>query len=399
MARMFEKGELKELWPFYIEKFLSHILYFAPAFWILQFQQNFSLLQIGILFSIVSITAFLSEIPTGAIADIYGRKFSTLIGYFLTAIILVFFSFVKDFNWLVVLFVLWGIAGTFYSGAKEAWIVDKLKSKRKSHLIRDYYIKNQSLMKASMFVSGFLGAFIVSRMGLNAIWAFAALSFFVSGIILSFIGEERVTKEKPQTFRMLFVQARDSIRYSWKHHVLFFLLLATFFIMLRDAFGGDIVWQPFLRSLGLPISAFGILFSAAMLIGIVTPFFAKRLVKKFGGERESLSFLVLCSIILDLAVILAGNVWFGMAILLGMYIAIDLYYTIGDSYFQKHVPSKMRATITSLKGMMISIGYTISFALSGLFANWIGPQKTIVLGAVFLVPAFFLYLRIREKKK
>src|SRR3989344_5116051 len=114
--KIFQKDELKILWPFYIERFLTHILFFAPAFWILQFQQSLSLFQIGILFSVLSITTFLFEVPTGAFADIYGRKASVLFSYFLTAITLIFLAFVTNFYILVLIFAIWGIANTFSSG-------------------------------------------------------------------------------------------------------------------------------------------------------------------------------------------------------------------------------------------------------------------------------------------
>ena len=127
----FKNGEIKHLGIFYLEKFISSLLFFAPAFWILQFNQNLNLFQIGILFSILSITSFLFEIPTGAFADIYGRKASVLFSYFLTAITLIFLSFITNFYATALIFAIWGIANTFSSGAKESWVIDNLKFNKK----------------------------------------------------------------------------------------------------------------------------------------------------------------------------------------------------------------------------------------------------------------------------
>jgi len=278
--KLFSDGELKILWPFYLERFISLLLYFAPAFWILQFQQNFSLTQIGILFGILSFSHFIFEIPTGAFADIYGRKNSTLLGYFMTGIVVLFLSFTSNFYYLVLLFILWGVAGTFISGARESWIIDRLKANKKENLINDFYIKEQSVIRISLFLSGFLGAFIVSKFGLDIIWFFAGLSYLVSGFLLIFIKEFKIHDAENKNTSSILEQAKVSIKYSWKHHVLFFLLVATFFIMFRDSFGGDLVWQPFLKSLGFPVFAFGILFSIIALIGTFTPFFANLVVKE-----------------------------------------------------------------------------------------------------------------------
>jgi len=77
--KIFQKGELKLLWPFYLDAFLSPMLFFMPAFVVVYFRDlGFSLFQISLLTMMMPLSMFLFEIPTGAIADLYGRKFSVL---------------------------------------------------------------------------------------------------------------------------------------------------------------------------------------------------------------------------------------------------------------------------------------------------------------------------------
>jgi len=288
---------------------------------------------------------------------------------------------------------------TFISGAKEAWIVDKIKYNKRKDLIKEFYLKDQSIIRFSLFLSGLLGALIVAKLGLDIIWLFAGLSFFITGLILCFISEERVSKDKKQGFKQIFIQAKKSIKFSLKHQVLLLIFIATFFIMFRDSFGGDLVWQPFLKNLNFPLYAFGFLFSGITLIGTFIPFLAKPLLKRFKKEKNYLAFLLLCSIILDLIVILINNFLFAVIVLILMFIVIDLFYHLGSTYMQSFIPSKMRATIISFNGMVISLAYAISSPISGLIADTIGPQYTIVIGAIFLIPAFILYLNIKEKKR
>ncbi|MBW3017008.1 MFS transporter, partial [Candidatus Woesearchaeota archaeon] len=159
--KIFEKGELRILWPFYLERVISHIMFFAPAFWTLQMQQNLSLSQIGILWAVYSVILFFFEIPTGAFADIYGRKASTLFGYLICGFSLIGLFFAKQFYVMAVLFFAWASGITFISGAMESWIVDRLKAKKKQHLVSEYYIKNHSLIGFGLFFSGILGAYVV----------------------------------------------------------------------------------------------------------------------------------------------------------------------------------------------------------------------------------------------
>lgn len=399
--KILEKGEAKILLPFYIERFISHLFFFAPAFWVLQFQQYFSLFQIGILFGITAVVSFIFEIPTGAFADVYGRKASTLLGYFLTGISVILIYFTHNFYHLIILFALWGLSSTFISGARESWVIDRIKAHKKEHLLKDFYIKEQSIMRLSLFLSGLLGAFLVSKLGLDIIWLFAGISFIVTGLLLTFIKEFNFIKNKPKgnSIKSIFKQAKISVRYSWKHYVLFFLLVSAFFILFRDNFGGDLVWQPFLKSLGFPIFAFGILFSVLTLIGTFTSLLAKPLVRKFKSERDYLIFLISCWIILDVLVLTVGNYLYGLILLLLMITTADLFMPISSAYFQKHTPSKMRATITSFQGMIMSLAVVISMPLSGFVAENIGPKYTIVLGSLFLIPALILYLRIKDKNK
>ena len=59
MKKIFAKDEFKILGLFYIERFISHLVYFAPAFWVIFFNETISLAQIGILFSALAIATFI----------------------------------------------------------------------------------------------------------------------------------------------------------------------------------------------------------------------------------------------------------------------------------------------------------------------------------------------------
>jgi DHA3 family tetracycline resistance protein-like MFS transporter len=307
--------------------------------------------------------------------------------------------FVKSFYGMLIVFFLWGLFVTFGSGAGEAWVTDNLKFYNKSHILKNYFIKKQSLIGLSLFFAGFIGSLFVNKFGLDIIWPITGFSLIISGIILSFIKEHKITKEKKQNFKDLFKQAKISVKYSLKHNTLFFLIIATFFIMFRDSFGGDLVWQPLLKNLGFPIFSFGFLFSGISLISSIIPLFSNFFLKKFKEEKNYLSLLLFLSIILDILVIFVNNFIIGIVILVAMFITFNLFMPINQAYFQKFVPSKMRATITSFQGMVVSLAYAISSPLSGIIADNIGPKYTIVLGSIFLIPAFILYLKIKQEEE
>jgi len=79
--RFFAKDELKLLWPFYFSKFVFTIFYVMIPFEVLYFLGiGFNLFQVGLITSAALLSTFIFEIPTGAVADLYGRKVSSIVG-------------------------------------------------------------------------------------------------------------------------------------------------------------------------------------------------------------------------------------------------------------------------------------------------------------------------------
>ena len=107
--KLFEKGELKLLWPFYFIPIFLGMFMVYPIFQIPYFLSiGLSLTQIGFLISSLGLAVLLFEVPTGAIADIFGRKFSVVLGTFLSGISLILIYFYHDFFVLVLLVFIWG---------------------------------------------------------------------------------------------------------------------------------------------------------------------------------------------------------------------------------------------------------------------------------------------------
>src|SRR5258708_12274175 len=75
-------------------------------------------------------TIFLFEIPTGIVADVYSRRLSVIIGFFLIGIAYIAEGSIQTFEAILVGNVIWGIGYTFTSGAYAAWMVDELGQER-----------------------------------------------------------------------------------------------------------------------------------------------------------------------------------------------------------------------------------------------------------------------------
>ena len=255
---IFKRGELKLLWPFYLDAAISPLFFFMPAFMVLYFNGiGLSLFQIGILMGVANLTSLLFEIPTGAIADIYGRKFSVLLSYFLQGLVFLSLFFITDYYFIIGVYALLGIASTFSSGAKEAWTIDLIRASRKDFQ-KGYFVKSQTIDSIGLILSGVIGAYAVKFFGLSIIWIATFLSFFVAFTIGLFAQEHFIKrKTADSSIKRITKQGLESIRYSKNHAVLFSFLIASAFLILASNLQGQIAWLPFFQELGMPEYAFG----------------------------------------------------------------------------------------------------------------------------------------------
>src|SRR5215208_5951309 len=70
-------------------------------------------------------SAFVFEVPTGIVADVYSRRLSIIIGYLLMGLGFLVEGFFPAFIPILLAQVIWGLGYTFTSGATQAWITDE----------------------------------------------------------------------------------------------------------------------------------------------------------------------------------------------------------------------------------------------------------------------------------
>ncbi|MFA4960049.1 MAG: MFS transporter [Candidatus Pacearchaeota archaeon] len=398
--KFFEKGELKILWPFYLESFFAYVIQFAPAFSIIYFLSlGMSLTKIGFLLAVIPLSSLIFEIPTGAIADIYGRKFSVLLGYFLEGIAMFLIFFTQNYSTLVIIFIFWGAVATFSSGSWEAWIVDLVKKKNKK-LVQTFFSKSKFIQSIALILSGIIGALFVKMFGLSLIWIVSGFSFFI-GIILLLPAQEIKEKRKVNGnnghLKNLYIQSKKSISYSIKHPVLLYLLIADFFMIISVAFAESLAYVPFLSNLGMPNYAFGYFWSATWLVMAIAPLCSK----KFLGKHKEVNFLFVVTLIGSLILLLVYFAYSYLSAILIIIISLfffGLKYPIERPYFHKFVPNKLRATVGSFKSMICSFAGIIALPIGGFLIDLIGARLLIIISALLGIPTLIAYLFIKENK-
>src|SRR5688572_24325886 len=74
----------------------------------------------------LELSAFVFEVPTGIVADVYSRRISIIIGYVLMGLGFLVEGFFPAFLPILLAQIIWGLGYTFTSGATQAWISDEI---------------------------------------------------------------------------------------------------------------------------------------------------------------------------------------------------------------------------------------------------------------------------------
>jgi MFS family permease len=398
---LFKKGELKLLWPFYLSMFIGGITG-AIAFPVLviYFQNlGFSFTQIGLIMAIPMIATLIFEIPTGAIADLYGRKFSVMLSFILGGVLTFIVPFFKELSILIVIFFLYAISQTLSSGADEAWVVDLLKYKKRSDLVQNYYSKILMLTGAGMVIGGILSGVTIVLIGIKGVWYVAGIGAFLTAIILQIFTKEHFVKRKikiKKALRDTFKKSKEGFIYVIKHPVLFYFLLEIIIFSFAEIFA--LAWQPYFNKLGLGIENFGILFSVVGLIAIFAPMASMSILKILKSEKNA---LIVTSLVNGVLMILLANATSLIPALILFILVYPLSVAvspIASKFQQQFIPSKQRATINSLFSAIAVPGAIVSYLIGGILLDKFGIKIGLLVVALVSFVSIVLYLLMRPEK-
>jgi MFS family permease len=345
------------------------------------------------------LAALIFEVPTGAFSDIYGRKVSVIFGWTLQGVIMILIFFASSFYTILFLFFLFGISQTFVSGSYEAWVVDLLNGSRLKKVVKTYFTKRYSLFNLGFVFSGIIGAILVSKFGLGIIWPMSGVAMFISVLFLSF-GKEifhRKKKSITNSVKLLYDQTRTSAKYGYKHHVLFYLFIIIFILGFAGCLSGLNVWTPLLKESNLEDKYFGYLWSLSGLIGVFVPFISSKLTA-YKKEKKTIVAVMIIFLLGGIFILFVNRLFIFVLLFLLHFSLIDSYTPIWNTYFHRFIPGKLRATIGSFQGLLISLAAIVGMAISGYLVDNIGARETIFISGLLMIPMLLLFLRVNEKK-
>ena len=155
----------RQYYKFSLYGFLKNLRFFDAFFILFLVAKGLPYTQIGILYAVREIVINVLEVPSGFVADAYGRK-NALLGSFLAYIAsFAIFYFSGGFNLFLLAFVFYGIGDAFRTGTHKAMIMDYLKINHWEDQKFDYYGHTRSWSQIGSAVSSLIAGLLVFYTG------------------------------------------------------------------------------------------------------------------------------------------------------------------------------------------------------------------------------------------
>jgi DHA3 family tetracycline resistance protein-like MFS transporter len=343
----------------------------------------------------------LFEVPTGVVADTFGRKRSVVLGALGTGVAWLVLGVASTFWLAVVSQVMWGIAATFMSGADVAWLTDEVGEDE----ARTLYVRSEQVWHVAA-LGGIVVSVALATIDLRAPIFATGIGMIALGAVLAVVMPEtaftpRDRAEGASAVAGMVATFREGVAAVRAHHVLV-LIIAVAALHGASTEGFDRLSDfHLLVDIGLPafggldrIAWFGVLDGVALLAGLVAVTVVKRRLH-LEGHAHVARILAAIDVGLVVAVVVFGvTTSFAAAVAVfwvagGLRSAREPIYT---AWINQGLDARTRATINSMGTQADAIGQAAGGPVLGVVGNRSVPLA-LVLSAVLRLPALLLYAR------
>jgi len=375
---------------YYVYSFFKHFAFIYAVYIVLFRMAGLSVLEISLLLALWSGFVVLSEVPTGALADKWNRKYMLIIGMISKTIGFGVWFFARDFVLFALGFLFWGVGSSFTSGTQEALLFDNLKKFRKGKMYEKVTGNAKFYSGIAIGTSVFLGG-IIASLSFDLVIVLSSLFMLVSIIpILSFHEFKAKTSTKEAKY---FSLIRKSFRDAMKNRTL--LRLIIYSLIMFSVIGTlDEYEQLYFNWLNLPISFFGVV----MVVIMFSSALGSKMAYKFKEHFRKENSIYLLSLLSGTFLIIAVS--FNSLLLLPFFILVFVLGSIGEviveSRLQRIIRTDRRATLLSINSLLgelsavfLTTGFGIVSQLSNLVWGFITFGLLVVLFSIISVLTTF----------
>jgi MFS family permease len=367
--------------------------FYYPVFTILFLDYGLTIEQFALLNSVWAITIVCAEVPSGALADVIGRKRLIVTTSCLMLFEMVLIAFVPLANISLVFWafllnrVLSGLAEALASGADEAIAYDSLKEQGlegKWPQVLSVQMRSKSVVS---IVTATTGALVYDPDIINKLLAVLGSSILVEQqqsmrfpiyltLILAILAtwtsflfrEDKTisTTVKGSMFTDMLKALRVTMQAgAWIIKTPFALAIIVFG-MFHDHILRMIITMTsqYFRLIQLPEASFGLISAALSLLGLTIPKMCEILVERYSAAKNL--WILFGITILGLFGLMGFFPYIGLLPMACVYTGLMMIAFFTSHYLNQITESSQRATVLSFKGMAFNLAYSIIGVLFAL---------------------------------
>lgn len=377
--------------------FCIHIVFTLNAIYYVS-HAGLNPLQLVLIGTIMELAVLFFEIPTGLVADFWGRKKSFIIGTFIIGLAHLLEGSVPTFWAIAVGAALWGIGWTFISGAETSWIADELENNE----LDTVFLKGAKFSSIGSFLGIIVSVVVATVFTVQiAILIAGGLLVVIAIILLRIVPETKflsIAHGETTSYQQILHAVKGGLIQIKGNAMLISLAVVTIFFGLASE-GFDRLWGAhFIEGFHLiekdAIYWFGAFYAIAFLlnIGII------KVVETYVKERFAMVLLVLNSLLVLLMLIFAVSNAFLLAALLYWLIASlrAVNTPLINILTNKQLQSQGRATALSMYGQLDAFGQVAGGPLVGIIALYTSIQGGIISSAILIIPTLYFLWRMSK---
>lgn len=380
----------RNLIALYLVKLSKWFTLVMPIIVLFYEEHRLGLQDVFILKSVYSVAAVALEVPSGYLADVWGRKRCIVAGCVLFFGGYLCYSLTSTFAAFLVAEILLGIGQTMINGADSALLYDTSVHHGRENLYLRYEGRITMIGNFAEAVAGIFG-------GLLAVYSLR-YPFYAQAVV-AFVGI-------PAAMALREYAPANKVQSPWEEilRILKYSLVTNKKLCCNIMYSGIIgaatltmAWfvQPVLMQLETPTEWYGIIWTVLNLTVGVAALYSDRVEQLFGMTKMNILILI---VIAGGYVALAYNLTYaGLGILFLFYIFRGFATPILKGYINQMTFSEMRATVLSIRNFVIRL----MFAAIAPFIGWLNDMYSLQVALlasaalIFIPGAVFLALQLR----
>ena len=372
---------------------LSYLLAFSKTtwfwlgIWIFYYLRFTDYAGIGLIETVLIVTVTLAEIPTGAIADLIGKKKTLILAFLLETVGGFMMAATPNFPILLLSVFVMCVGGAFYSGTLDALVFDSLKEEGQEGTYAKKIANINTISLLSPAICGVIGGFMYK---INPTLPFYANAFgYLIGLVTAFFLIEPHIDTERFSLKNFFKQSGQGLRELFKtadikRQTILLLSVGFFVIISAEMVDGFLGFE-----FGFNEIQMGILWSVIYVICAIASQLTPFIRKTFKGNRS----IIVVGLLMAVTFIVSPFI--GL-IVGGLTLALrsSLHSIFGNLYsiaINNNTESKYRATTLSTFNMMKNTPYVLTAYFIGALSDKLSA-KTI---ALYLGIALIIFILVQ----